>query len=58
MFVLENKVGPGIKLNSKVVIFDNHLASIYYKRGRQYDYIRLSGDRRHKMCDSKNSVAT
>lgn len=49
---------PGIKLNSKVVIFNNHLASIYFKRGRRYDYIRLSGDRRHKMCDSKNSVAT
>jgi hypothetical protein len=28
--MLENNEGLGIKSNSKVIIFDNHLASIYY----------------------------
>jgi hypothetical protein len=28
---------PGTKLNSKVLIFDKHLAPIYYKHVKLYD---------------------
>jgi hypothetical protein len=41
--------GPGIKVNSKVPIFDRHLASIYYRHGRPYDYMWLNGHRSDKM---------
>ena len=32
----------GIKLNSKVTIFDSHLAPIYYMHVKQYNYIWLN----------------
>jgi hypothetical protein len=41
---------PGIKLNIKVAIFNSHLAPIYYKRVKQYDYMWLSGNRSDKVC--------
>ena len=46
---------PGTKWNSKVVIFDNHLASKYYKCVKQYDYMWLSGNRSDQMSDGRIS---
>ena len=48
--MLGNDESLGTKLNSKVLIKDKHLVSIYYKHVKQYNYMWLNRNRRDKVC--------